>query len=51
MSMPLSALLVNHARPYRVEPRVKKRRPKAFPFMITPRHELRRQLIQQMVGA
>jgi hypothetical protein len=43
--MPLAALLVNPARPYGVEPRVKKRRPKAFPFMIRPRHELRRQLI------
>jgi hypothetical protein len=42
--LPLSALLVNPARPYRVEPRVKKRRPKAFPFMTKPRHELRRQL-------
>jgi hypothetical protein len=51
MSMPLSALLVNPARPQRVEPRVKKRRPKAFPFMVKPRHELHRQLMQQTVGA
>jgi hypothetical protein len=49
--MPLSALLVNPARPQRVEPRVKKRRPKAFPFMVKPQHELRRQLMQQTVGA
>jgi hypothetical protein len=44
---PLGALLVNPVRLYRVEPRVKKRRPKSFPFMITPRQELRRQLVQQ----
>jgi hypothetical protein len=44
--MPLGALLVNPIRPHRVEPRVKKRRPKPFPFMITPRQELRRQLFQ-----
>lgn len=45
--MPLVALIVNPARPHRVEPRVKKRRPKSFPFMITPRQELRQQLVQQ----
>jgi Transposase DDE domain len=45
--IPLVALIVNPARPYRVEPRVKKRRPKSFPFMIKPRQELRRQLVQQ----
>jgi hypothetical protein len=45
--MPLMALIVNPARPHRVEPRVKKRRPKSFPFMIKPRQELRQQLIQQ----
>jgi hypothetical protein len=50
-SMPLSALLVNPARPQRVEPRVKKRRPKASPFTLKPRHERRRQLMQQTVGA
>ena len=44
---PLGALIVNPARPHRVEPRVKKRRPKSFPFMITPRQELRQQLVQQ----
>jgi hypothetical protein len=49
--IPLSALLVNPARPDRVEPRVKKRRPKAFPFMIKPRLALRRQLMQQSIGA
>jgi hypothetical protein len=44
--IPLGALLVNPIRPHRVEPRVKKRRPKSFPFMITPRQELRQQLVQ-----
>jgi hypothetical protein len=45
--MPLSALLVNPTRPYRMDPRVKKRRPKSFPFMIKLRQELRQQLIPQ----
>ena len=44
--IPLEALVVNPARPYRVEPRAKKRRPKPFPLMITPRHALRQQLVQ-----
>jgi hypothetical protein len=44
--IPLEALIVNPIRPHRVEPRVKKRRPKGFPFMITPRQELRQQLLQ-----
>jgi Transposase DDE domain len=44
--MPLRALRTNPIRPQRVEPRVKKRRPKSFPFMIKPRRELRRQLVQ-----
>lgn len=48
--MSLVALIVNPARPHRVEPRVKKRRPKSFPFMIKPRQELRQQLIQQELG-
>jgi hypothetical protein len=43
----LTALIVNPLRPHRVEPRVKKRRPKSFPLMITPRQALRQQLIQQ----
>ena len=45
--MPFIALIVNPARPYRVEPRVKKRRPKPFPLMLKPRQERRQQLIQQ----
>jgi hypothetical protein len=48
--IPLGALLVNPTRPHRVEPRVKKRRPKPFPLMITPRHELRQQLIQRALS-
>jgi hypothetical protein len=44
---PLVALIMNPIRPHRVEPRVKKRRPKSFPFMIKPRQELRQQLLQQ----
>jgi hypothetical protein len=44
--VPLGALIVNPVRPHRLEPRVKKRRPKSFPFMITPRQELRQQLLQ-----
>jgi hypothetical protein len=43
---PLVALIVVSVRPNRVEPRVKKRRPKSFPFMITPRQEPRQQLVQ-----
>jgi hypothetical protein len=43
----LGALVVNPVRPHRVEPRVKKRRPKSFPFMITPRQERPQQLVQQ----
>jgi hypothetical protein len=45
--VPLGALLVNPIRPHRVEPRVKKRRPKPFPLMIKPRQALRQQLIPQ----
>jgi hypothetical protein len=48
--MPLEALIVNPTRPYRVEPRVKKRRPKPFPLMITPRQARRQQLVQQARG-
>jgi hypothetical protein len=44
--VPLRALRINPTRPHRVEPRVKKRRPKPFPLMITPRQALRQQLVQ-----
>jgi hypothetical protein len=49
--IPLEELFVNPWRPNRVEPRVKKRRPKKYPFMTKPRHVLRNQLTQQAVGA
>jgi hypothetical protein len=48
--IPLGALIINPIRPHRVEPRVKKRRPKSFPFMIKPRQALRQQLVQQELG-
>jgi Transposase DDE domain len=47
--MPLMGLIVNPIRPHRVEPRVKKRRPKSFPLMLKPRQELRLQLVQQEI--
>jgi hypothetical protein len=40
---PLGALSVHPIRPHRVEPRVKKRRPKSFPLRIKPRQALRQQ--------
>jgi hypothetical protein len=46
----LEALFVNPTRPNRVEPRVKKRRPKAFPFMTKSRPALRQALLQQRLG-
>ena len=49
--IPLGALIVNPIRPHRVEPRVKKRRPKSFPLMIKPRQALRQQLVQQALGS
>ena len=45
--VPLEGLSINSSRPHRVEPRVKKRRPKKFPFMSKPRHVLRKHLLQQ----
>ena len=48
--VPLETLIANPVRPHRAEPRVKKRRLKRFPFMIDPRQELRRQLVQQPLG-
>jgi hypothetical protein len=47
--MPLVALMVIPVRPHRVEPRVKKRRPKRFPLMIKSRQALRQQLVQQKI--
>jgi Transposase DDE domain len=47
----LPPLVVNPVRPGRFEPRVKKRRPKPYPLMKTPRRELRNHLIEQPVAA
>ncbi len=44
--IPLGGLIVNPTRPHRVEPRVKKRRPKSFPLMIKLRQALRQQLVR-----
>jgi Transposase DDE domain len=49
--MPVAALIINPARPHRVEPGVRKRRPKNFPFISKPRQELRIQLMKQALGA
>ncbi|WP_406698027.1 IS4 family transposase [Singulisphaera sp. Ch08] len=47
----LPELIVNPDRPDRVEPRVKKRRPKQYPLMKKPRAELRNNLMGQGVNA
>src|SRR5262249_53834453 len=41
---PLALLVVHPHRPSRYEPRVRKRRPKQYPLMQTPRKELRKLL-------
>jgi hypothetical protein len=41
------SLALNPVRPHRVEPRVKKRRPKRFPLMCKPRQALRHQILQR----
>ncbi len=41
----LPALVVNPYRPYRYEPRVRKRRPKIYPLMKNTRQELRKSLV------
>ncbi|MEJ7640272.1 MAG: hypothetical protein WKF75_20475 [Singulisphaera sp.] len=43
-------LVVNPHRPGRVEPRVRKRRPKAYPLMTKPRGVLRKALASQGVA-
>jgi hypothetical protein len=48
--MSVVALIVNPKRPSRIEPRVKKRRPKSFPLMLKPRSALRQQLVQQEIS-
>jgi len=47
----LPPLVVNPKRPGRVEPRVRKRRPKQFPVLKRPRAELRKVLLQKKVPA
>ena len=47
----LAELVVNPDRPGRCEPRVRKRRPKAYPLMTKPRSVLRKALLAQQVGA
>ena len=42
----LSELLVNPTRPDRIEPRVRKRRPKQYPLMQKPRSELKELLLR-----
>ncbi len=47
----LPELVVNPDRPGRVEPRVRKRRPKQYPLMTKPRSVLRKALLTQGVNA
>jgi hypothetical protein len=47
----LPQLIVNPTRPGRVEPRVRKRRPKEFPVMKKPRAALQQELLTQSFGA
>jgi hypothetical protein len=47
----LKRLIENPDRPGRVEPRVRKRRPKQFPLMNEPRAVLRNRLFQQSAAA
>lgn len=44
-------VLVNPHRPGRVEPRVRKRRPKEYPLMTKPRRELRKHLLDKDLAA
>ena len=44
-------MVVNPERPGRVEPRVRKRRPKQFPLMKRPRDVLRKALMRQRPAA
>ncbi len=47
---PFPSLVVNPHRPNRMEPRVRKRRPKQYPLMTAPRHELRQALAAKGVA-
>ena len=44
---PLNDLVINLYRPNRLEPRVRKRRPKEYPLMTKPRRELKKDLASQ----
>jgi hypothetical protein len=46
---PLPRLVVNPLRPDRLEPRVRKRRPKQYPLMQKPRAELRKALLDKTI--
>ena len=48
---PLPELIVNRSRPDRIEPRVRKRRPKEYPLMKEPREKLRKALLSAAVEA
>jgi Transposase DDE domain len=48
---PPPRLVVNPHRPDRVEPRVRKRRPKQYPLMTRPRHVLREEILRQNLAA
>ena len=43
-AVPIEHLIINPVRPNRLEPRVRKRRPKSYPLMTKPRHVLRQEL-------
>jgi len=47
----VNQILINPSRPDRVEPRVRKRRPKQYPLMKKPRSELRNHLLEKEVAA
>jgi hypothetical protein len=48
--LPRCELRVIRSRPYRIEPRVRKRRPKEYSLMKTPRCKLRQQLLAKQVA-
>jgi hypothetical protein len=47
----LTRLVINPLRPGRIEPRVRKRRPKEYYLMNKPRHKLRKELARKKVAA
>ena len=47
----LDSLVVNPLRPNRVEPRVRKRRPKQFAVMVRPRAVLRQELVDKRLNS